>query len=141
MIDMLNGIFAKCSMPLKPLDPETGISENDLNDMHVILTCDREQKRLLVTGFIMEIDDFYDPAFKELQKTILKMNDADFLPDNFRIGINLPELMVEILSSLDLNSPDDLMGQVEMLIRRITFYGIESRKRIFATYAEQQGGK
>ncbi len=128
-------------MPLNPLDPKTGVSENELNDMHVTLTYDKEQSRLAASGVIMEIEDLYQPAFKDLQKTILSLNDADFLPDSFRIGINLPELTVEILSFLDLKcSHDDLRGALELLMRRLTFYGIESRKRIFAAYEEYCNG-
>ncbi len=141
MTDSLNEIFAECEMPLRPLDPKTGVSENELNDMHVTLAYDKEQNRLSVSGIIMEIEDLYQPAFKDLQKTILSLNDADFLSDSFRIGINLPELTVEILSSLDLKcSHDDLRAALELLIRRLTFYGIESRKRIFAAYEEYCNG-
>ena len=141
MTDSLNEIFAECEMPLNPLDPKTGVSENELNDMHVTLTYDKEQNRLTASGVIMEIEDLYQPAFKDLQKNILSLNDANFLPDSFRIGINLPELSVEILSSLDLKcSHDDLRGALELLIRRLTFYGIESRKRIFAAYEEYCNG-
>ncbi len=141
MTDSLNEIFAECEMPLRPLDPKTGVSENELNDMHVTLAYDKEQNRLAASGVIMEIEDLYQPAFKDLQKTILSLNDVDFLPDSFRIGINLPELTVEILSSLDLKcSHDDLRAALELLIRRLTFYGIESRTRIFAAYEEYCNG-
>ena len=53
MIDYLNGIFAKAGIPLSPFDRETGISENDLNGIHVSLTYSKDLKSLLVSGVII----------------------------------------------------------------------------------------
>ena len=115
MTDCLNDIFAKCGMPLRPFDRETGIAE---------------------------IEDLYDPRFKRLQKSILGLNSPDFLPEGVRIGISLQDLMVEIEGFMELDCHDDNQAaQAEKLIKTVIFYGLESRRRITEKYGELEDGR
>ena len=139
MIDYLNGIFAKAGIPLRPFDRETGISENDLNGIHVSLTYSKDLKSLLVSGVIMDIDDLYDPLFKKLEKKVLSMNAVDFLPEKFRIGIDVLELQVIISGLMGLDRHDDnLAAQAERLVKTAIFYATESQKMLFSEYEKMQ---
>ena len=142
MTDCLNDIFAKCGMPLRPFDRETGISENDLNGIHITAVYLKDENSLLVRGAIAEIEDLYDPRFKRLQKSILGLNSPDFLPEGVRIGISLQDLMVKIEGFMELDCHDDNQAaQAEKLIKTVIFYGLESRRRITEKYGELEDGR
>lgn len=137
MLEFINRAFAELDIGLRPLDPDTLESANTMSGLNIVLRADPGSWTLEGRCDLLSLENICDPRFPEFQKAILRLNDLDFLPGDFRIGVSLVDLTVRMEAFLSL-SPDDsgAGGRILHMLKSMVFYGTVSRDRLLSSYDE-----
>ncbi len=137
MREFINKVFAELDIGLRPLDPETLESANTMSGLNIVLRADPGAMTLEGRCDLLALDDICDPRFPEFQKHILRLNDLDFLPGDFRIGVSLVDLTVQMKGVLSVNPGDSgTGGRIMHMLKSMVFYGTVSRDRLLSSYDE-----